>query len=524
MKRLTLIALACTLILSACAVEVPPEEGEVISASVTEYVEPETAAPATETTAPPDPETEPDTETEAEESTEPETEPDPEETSFVDMILQLPANLIAEISEKYSEVYRSYTRRTVTVTEIVKDGERSRSEISSEILTRDGNASFKRTADSGDEEYFLIDGFLCYGGKFGNYRFSGYDISSFSALAGNYFSIDAFQNSVVLPQDDIITLKFDTLNENGLSEIIDMLGLPEGYSVTVTNSEFVFVVDHTINMKEKELTLAATVTHGGKEALSFTLTSRTEQTGINEENGISLPAMTSYVLIADEQALALYESALADLSGFFGKYQAFEFSESDESLISGALDLKITEKTDYAYAKKIGASLDHSFTDGSSRTTRILTHFNHRRGFSQINGGSIFVDSTINAANLEKTLTEPLQSAILPFSYFSRIESAADGSLVITLSTEARNALAREILLNAGIHASSVSVTSCEKAELRVSFDSEGRVSSVKLTLSAHVTADGKSYTLSRTHTVDITKRGRAKVKVIYIDVDEEEE
>ena len=65
--------------------------------------------------------------------------------------------------------------------------------------------------------------------------------------------------------------------------------------------------------------------------------------------------MTSYVLIADEQALALYESALADLSGFFGKYQAFEFSESDKSLISGALDLKITEKTDYAYAKKIGA-------------------------------------------------------------------------------------------------------------------------------------------------------------------------
>ena len=521
MKRLTLLALACALILSACAVETPPDEGEVISASVTEYVEPETIVPVPETT--PIPETEPEPETEESTEPEPETEPVPEETSLLEMIGQLPANLIAEIAERYSEVCRSYTRRTVTSTEIIKDGERSRSEISSEILVKDGNASFKRTSDTGNEEYFLIDGFLCYGGKFGNYRFSGYDISSFSALAGNYFSIDAFKDGEVLPQEDVITLKFDTLTEKGLSEIIEMLALPEGYLVSVTKSEFTLIVDSALNLKEKALTLAATVTHNGKEALSFTLTSRTEQTGVNEENYIDLPSLTSYVFVANTSALALYESALADLSGFFGKYQAFEFSENDESLIAGALDLKITEKTDYAYAKKIGASLEHSFTDGSSKTTKILTHFNHRRGFSQINGGSIFVDSTINAANLEKALTDPLRSALLPFSYFSRIEATADGSLVITLGTEGRNALAREILLNAGI-VGAVSVTSCDKAELRVSFDAEGRVASVKLSLSAHVTADGKSYTLSRTHTVDITKRGSAKVKVIYIDVDEEEE
>ena len=35
MKRIVLIALACLLLLSSCAVEVPPDEGEVISAAVT---------------------------------------------------------------------------------------------------------------------------------------------------------------------------------------------------------------------------------------------------------------------------------------------------------------------------------------------------------------------------------------------------------------------------------------------------------------------------------------------------------
>ncbi len=517
MKRLILLALACSLLLSACAPEAQPPEGEVISASVTEYPEPETTEPVTETTA--SPET---TVFETEETTIPETEP--EETQLEDVMHHLPAHHILETSEKLSEAYNSYTRRSVTVTEIVKDGSLTRSEMSSELLINNGNASFKRTADSGNEEYFLIDGFLCYGGKFGNYRFGGYDISSFSELAGNYFSIDAFDGGVVEPQDGAIKLKFDTLTEKGRAEIIKMLALPEGYEVEVTQAEFIFLTDTAANMKEKELTLAASLRFDGVEVLSFTLTSRTEQTGINEENRLVLPAMTSYVLVADANSLALYESARNDLSSFIGNYQAFEFSETDEMSISGAVNHRFSEKIDYAYAKKIGASIERSFTKGTSGATRVLTHFNHRRGFSQINSGSIFVDSTLNARNLEKTLTEPLLSAILPFDAFGRIEVAADGSLVITLGTEGKIALAREILLAAGISASSLSVTSCDVAKLSVSFDAEGRVASVGYSLSAHVTADGKSYTLTRTHTLKITKRGSAQVKVIYIDVDEEEE
>ena len=519
MKRIVLIALACLLLLSSCAVEVPPDEGEVISAAVTEYIEPETTAPPPETTAA-DETTAPETE----ETLPLETEPEPEETRLEDVMHLLPARHILETSERLAEVYNSYTRRSVTVTEIVKDGDRTRSEISSELLINSGNASFRRTSESGNEEYFLIDGFLCYGGKFGNYRFGGYDIASFSELAGNYFSIDAFDGGTVLSQDGAITLKFDTLTEKGRAEITEMLTLPEGYEVVITNAEFVFVTDLAANMKEKVLSLSATLRFDGEEALSFTLTSRTEQTGINEENDIVLPAMTSYVLVADASALALYESALGDLYGFFGNYQAFELSETDEMLISGAVNQRYSEKIDYAYAKKIGASVERTFTIGTSKSTRVLTHFNHRRGFSQINGGSIFVDSTINAQNLEKTLTEPLGSALLPFSTFGRIEIAADGSLVVTLGTEGKIALAREILLAAGISASSVSVTSCDEAKLTVSFDSEDKVTSIVYSLSAHVTADGKSYTLTRTHTLKITKRGSAQVKVIYIDVDEEEE
>lgn len=518
MKRTVLLAIACLLLLSACAPS-PPDGGEVISASVTEYREPETAATVPETTSAPETSA-----YETEENQPPETEEtEPEDTKFVDVIPLLPAHVLLEVSEKVAELCHSYTRKTSTLTEIEKNGEVTLSEINSELLMSNGNASFRRTADNGYEEYFLIDGFLCYGGQFGNYRFGGYNISSFSELAGNYFSLHAFEDGVVEPDGDYFALKFDKLTEQGLSEIAEMLALPDGYEIEVTKSEYLFVIDSDANMQEKKLTLEATVISGGEAKLSFRLISHTEQTGINETNDLALPAMTSYVFIPDPAALILYESALIDIESFFGSYQAFELTEADEIVIGGEVDRRITEKTEYAYAKKIGATFEKTFSTGTG-TTRVLTHFNRRRAFSQINGGSIFVDTTFNAKNLESTLTAPFSRAWLSFSAFARIEDFTSDRLTFALSTDGKIMLAREALLAAGIYAESVSVVSCDEARAYISFDSNGKISSIGFNISAKVTADGKTYTFSRTHTLDVTQRGSAKVKVIFIEVDEEEE
>ena len=515
MRRIVLLTLACLLLFSSCVAEPPALEGEVISASVTEYCEPETTSPKEE-----------EEEEESTPETEPETTPEtePEETRLEEIMATLPAPIILELSENLSEVYRSYTRKTLTVTEIVRDGDVTRSEISSEILMSDGNASFKRTSDSGDEEYYLIDGFLCYGGKFGNYRFGGYDISSFSKLAGNYFSLDAFEGGEVESIDGQLLLKFDKITDRGIAEITEMIGLPEDCIIEITKAEFLFVTDAAVHMKEKMLTLEATIKRGGEELLSFALTSHTEQSGINEETVLTLPAMTSYVLLPDIQSLAPYEAAIADIGTFWEDHKAFQLSVTDEIRIGGASNLHLTEKVDYAYAKKIGASIERTFTDGDSHTTRVLTHFNHRRGFSQINGGNIFVDTTIKSSNLESTLTDPFLSALLPFHYFGRIESSTDARIVFALGAEGKLALVREALLSAGLSPNSINVTSADRAIAYVNLDSDGKIASIGFAISAQVTADGKTYTVSRTHDLEVTKRGSAQVKVIYIVVDEEED
>ena len=100
----------------------------------------------------------------------------------------------------------------------------------------------------------------------------------------------------------------------------------------------------------------------------------------------------------------------------------------------------------------------------------------------------------------------------------------ADGALTVTLGTEGKEMLAREILLAAGIVAESVKVTSADEVLLRITFDANGRIASITCSFSAHVTADGSAYTLSRTRRVNVTSRTNAKVKVIYIDVEDEEE
>lgn len=521
MRRIVLLALACILVFSSCNALPPDTEGEAISVSATESREPETSVPESETA-----ESFETTVPETVETLSPETEPpetEPEETGLEEVMPLLPAHLILEVSERLAEVSTSYTRKTKTVTEIRQDGESARSEILSELLVNNGNAAFRRTSDSGEEEFFLIDGFLCYGGKYGNYRFGGYDIQSFSELAGNYFSLGAFEDGTVEANSECITLKFTKLTEQGFSEISEMLGLTEDYEMNITKAEFIFVADVSAHMKEKKLTLEATVKQDGEEILSFSLSSHTEQSGINEPNDLALPAMTSYVLIPDISAIALYEAALADVSSFFGRYQAFELNESDEINIGGAVERRITENTNYAYAKKIGATFERIFDNGSGKT-RVLTHFNRRRAFSQINGGSIFVDSTFNAKNLELTLTAPFDRSMLPFAAFARIEEYTPVRLAFAINQEGKIMLAREALLASGIYAETVSVTSCDDAKAYLSFDSSGNVTSIGFSFSARITADGKTYTVSRNRSLKVTKRGSAQVKVIYIDVDEEEE
>ena len=96
----------------------------------------------------------------------------------------------------------------------------------------------------------------------------------------------------------------------------------------------------------------------------------------------------------------------------------------------------------------------------------------------------------------------------------------------ITTSEEfqAKMMLIREMLLSSGINANSVTISSCDEAYAYIALTEDGKITYMGFEISVQVRADGKNYTLARTHTLEVTSRGSAKVKVIFIDVDEEEE
>ena len=193
---------------------------------------------------------------------------------------------------------------------------------------------------------------------------------------------------------------------------------------------------------------------------------------------------------------------------------------------SGSMKLPLSSKTVYAYNKKIGASIDKAFDigDGTGRHTT-LTHFNHRRGFSQIDGGSIFVDTTINAGNLAFTLYYPFTTSFFAFEHCSGMDAkrSDDSMIAITLKDAAAKNIADNLLLRVGVLSSSANLREVT-AYTYIKLGADGKISSVGYEFSSTAEIGGKTYELSRSVELKIISRGASNVKVIYIETEDDEE
>lgn len=503
--RIFALLAALLLLFSSCKNE--NGDGPAINASVTEDRTPVT------TEASPEPD-------ETEEITESETEAiTSENPKGID---DMTAGEILDLSESLVGTYASYLRSTQTETEINLLGEISYSGSASELLVSEGNASFTR----GDEQYYLVGNELYFVGSLAKYRVGGQNMSSFLSLIGDSFPISDFEGGSIRREGDEIILFFDTLGKEGEEYLRSMLALGDTFALGIKHAELLVRTDAYGNMTENELTLSLSVSRSGQEIMTVSISSKTEQKHIGNRIYLVLPAASDYIPFPNIESVALYEAAFADYASFTSSYQAYEYTERDVMTVSAAgIDMSLTSKTDYAFASRIGASIDKSFdiADGTGMHS-VLTHFNNRRGFSQIKGGSIFVDSTINAGNMAFSLFHPFETSIYQISNCIAAESAENGRIILTLNDETALGIAKGILLHAGIDASDLKIIKIERANTFITADADGKFTHAGYSFAASVSVDGVTYTLSREVSIEITSRGSAKVKVIYIEVDDEEE
>lgn len=502
LKKIFALLAVLLLLFSSCKDEIDDEP--VVSASVTEsptFPEESTASPETsETNA-----------SETEETT----------SEVPKSIENMTAREILELSESLVGSYSSYVRSSRTDTEINILGETSKSSVSSELLVSEGNASFTR----GDTKYYLIGSELCFDGSLAKYRVGGHDMTSFLSLIGDSFPLSDFDGGSVLREGGEIALFFDTLGESGNAYLRSMLALNDTFSLDIKKAELTVRTDSDGNMKENTLTLELSVGKSGSELMTVTISSHTEQTNIGNRIYLVLPDTADYISFPDIETVSLYEAAFADYVSFTSSYNAYEYTEKDKMTISAdGLELSLTSKTDYAYASRIGASIDKTFdiADGTGAHT-LLTHFNNKHGFSQIDGGNIFVDTAINNNNLSLTLFHPFETSVYQIGRCIAVESAADGKITLTLNDETALNIAKNILLHAGIPASDLKILELERANTFIAVGEDGKVESAGYSFAASVETDGKTYALSREISLELTSRGTAKVKVIYIEVEEEE-
>ena len=94
----------------------------------------------------------------------------------------------------------------------------------------------------------------------------------------------------------------------------------------------------------------------------------------------------------------------------------------------------------------------------------------------------------------------------------------------LTLKDSVLKEIARQILLSSGISCDSLHITKIIRAVTYIELDENGKLSALGYEISLNLTVNGKAYTLDQTVSVTVTSHNSAKVKVIYIDVDEDEE
>ena len=516
-KKLASLILAAICLLSSCAPAIEPEPA--ISASVTEA------------TTRPETEAETDVETDAAETTEEITSPPETDEVTSPPETEPPAPLSAGeillLSESLAASYDSYARRTLTSLSLNVLGTESSSRTDSELRVSGTGAFFRRTSEDGVETLYLSDGELYRETELGKIRVGGWSRESFLSLVSDSSLHSAFTGGTVTEEGEDLLLSFDELSENGKSALVAMLGLPEGYAVKIEKASLELRTDAEANLISSVVRIRLTVSAGGSVLMTVDLRTDTEQSAIGAAIDLELPAREDHVYFKNDEVLRKYTSVLGDVGSFTDSRDKFEYSVSDSILISSeSSKLSLSSNTVYAYSKRIGASIEKAFDigDGTGKHTT-LTHFNNRRGFSQIDGGSIFVDTTVNAGNLAFTLAYPFTTSFYSIDRCLGTvdELTSDRLIALSLDESAARGIADGILLRIGASASSASIEEYE-AYTYIKLSAKGEVEAIGYVYSAKALLDGKTYTLERSVELEIVSRDSANVKVIYIEVEDDDE
>lgn len=532
MKLRAAFALALAfLAVSSCAAEIPDEPA--VSASVNEEIitdsetlpAPELSGEITEeateemTYEVTEDVTEEITEEITEENTEtstPETEsPEP---ITVDQLLEF---VTARAANYYS--FRINTSTSVTINVL---GSETFSETDSELSVKNGNAHFRRGGKDGFEHLYLVGQELYTENGLGKCRIDGYGLEEFLLLVNDMPITAAFFEGELKEDGEDFIMTFTQLGEDGKNIIFEMLGLPQEYAVGFDKTNLSMRIDRHLNMISSEIEIELSVNTDGQEVMTVAIRTESVHSDIDKDFALELPRPEDYVFFADDEVLEKYIALLREIGMFTASYTKFEYAVSDDMKISsGAIDLLLTSKAAYAYNSKVGVSIDKSFDSGDGTGPHtILTHFNYRRGFSQIDGGSIFLDTTINTNNLAFTFYYPFTTSFLGFEHCLGMNTRlSDASLVVLdLKESASKNIADNLLLRAGVLSSSVKLEDVT-AYTYIKLGDDGGFDSVGYKFSATAMVGDETYELSRAVELKIISKSSANVKVIYIEVDDDE-
>ena len=514
MKRLALILAALTL-LSSCSQETLIPDEPAVSASVTEEVTTaEETLPAPEVTG------ELTEELTEEVTSPPETEAIPE-TEPEDIELLSPGQLL-EFVEGRAATYYSFRKSTLTTLAVNVLGSETFTETDSELSIKGENAVFRRGGKDGFENLYLIGNELYTENELGKCRIGGYNRETFLGLVNDMPINLSFEGGEMQRDGEDYLLKFTSLGDDGKAMIRKMLGLPEEYAVSFGETRLEMRVDKMANMIECDIALELSVSAGGAVVMTVSIGTETKMSDIGRDFALNLPVAEDYVFFTADSEIDQYSAIMKEIALFTGSYSKFEYSVRDDMVIN---DLPLSSTTVYAYNSKIGASIDKAFDlgDGTGRHTT-LTHFNRRRGFSQIDGGSIFVDTTINANNLGFTLYYPFTTSYFGFDHCIGMnsEKSSESLKVFDLTESAVKNIADNLLLRVGVLSSSAELSGVE-AYTYFKLSADGKIEAIGYSFKAVADVSGVKYTLAREVELDITSRDSANVKVIYIDVEDDE-
>lgn len=518
MKRLAPL-LAALILLSSCSHRIKIPDEPAVSASVTEAIvtveetlpEPEATDEVTEevTNAP-----------ETEEVTEEITEAVPE-TELEDIELVSPKQLL-EFVESRATVYYSFRKSTLTTLALNVLGSETFTETDSELSVKGGNAVFRRGGKDGFENLYLIGNELYTENELGKCRIGGYNRETFLGLVNDMPINLSFEGGEMKRDGDNFLLTFTSLGDGGKALIVEMLGLPEEYAVSFGETRLEMRIDKMANMIDCTVTIELSVSAGGAVVMTVSIGTETKMSDIGKDFALNLPAAEDYVFFTADSEIDQYSAIMKEIALFTGSYSKFEYSVRDDMVIN---NLPLSSVAVYAYNSKVGASIDKAFDlgDGTGRHTT-LTHFNRRRGFSQIDSGSIFVDTTINANNLAFTLYYPFTTSYFGFDHCigMNAEKSSESLKVFDLTEAAVKNIADNLLLRVGVLSSSAELSGVE-AYTYFKLGTDGKIEAVGYSFKALADVNGVKYTISRDVELEITSRDSANVKVIYIETEDDE-